>query len=138
MGVRLDLFATESEPRSVEAGEIIFRAFDMGTEMYVILQVMGGRSEAASERLFRWMTVHYDQVSARIPPFALRFMPGLASGCSEERLMAAKAFWSDPAHAVPGTEQTLDRVSDQVRTCRSLREREGEHATSYMRSFAIN
>jgi CRP-like cAMP-binding protein len=38
MGVRLDLFATESEPRTVEAGEVIFRAFDMGAEMFVVLE----------------------------------------------------------------------------------------------------
>jgi CRP/FNR family cyclic AMP-dependent transcriptional regulator len=38
MGVRLDLFATESEPRTAEAGEVIFRAFDMGAEMYVVLE----------------------------------------------------------------------------------------------------
>ena len=38
MGVRLELFATESEPRTVEAGEIIFSAFDMGAEMYVVLE----------------------------------------------------------------------------------------------------
>jgi CRP-like cAMP-binding protein len=38
MGVKLDLFATESEPRACEAGEVIFRAFDMGAEMYVVLE----------------------------------------------------------------------------------------------------
>lgn len=38
MGVKLDLFATESEPRTCEAGEVIFQAFDMGAEMYVVLE----------------------------------------------------------------------------------------------------
>ena len=38
MGVKLDLFATESEPRTVEAGEVIFQAFDMGAEMFVVLE----------------------------------------------------------------------------------------------------
>lgn len=38
MGVKLELFATESEPRVCEAGEVIFRAFDMGAEMYVVLE----------------------------------------------------------------------------------------------------
>ena len=38
MGVRLELFAAESEPRTVEAGEVIFRAFDMGAEMFVVLE----------------------------------------------------------------------------------------------------
>jgi CRP/FNR family cyclic AMP-dependent transcriptional regulator len=38
MGVRLDMFATETNPRICEAGEAIFREFDMGAEMYVVLE----------------------------------------------------------------------------------------------------
>ena len=38
MGVKLDLFATESNPRVCEAGETIFRTYDMGAEMYVVLE----------------------------------------------------------------------------------------------------
>lgn len=37
MGVKLDMFA-ETNPRVCEAGEAIFRAFDMGAEMYVVLE----------------------------------------------------------------------------------------------------
>jgi CRP/FNR family cyclic AMP-dependent transcriptional regulator len=38
MGVRLDMFTTEANPRVCEAGEAIFRAYDMGSEMYVVLE----------------------------------------------------------------------------------------------------
>jgi len=38
MGVKLDLFATESNPRVCEAGETIFSAYEMGAEMYVVLE----------------------------------------------------------------------------------------------------
>jgi CRP-like cAMP-binding protein len=38
MGVKLDMFAAEAEPRICEAGEIIFREYDMGAEMYVVLE----------------------------------------------------------------------------------------------------
>src|ERR1700674_2739968 len=38
MGVRLDMFATEPNPRVCETGEAIFRAYDMGSEMYVVLE----------------------------------------------------------------------------------------------------
>src|SRR4051812_15475488 len=34
----LQLFAAESDPRTVDAGEVIFEEFDLGSEMYVILQ----------------------------------------------------------------------------------------------------
>ena len=38
MGVKLDMFAAESDPRVYEAGATIFREFDMGAEMYVVLE----------------------------------------------------------------------------------------------------
>ena len=37
MGVKLDMFA-ETNPRVCEAGEAIFSAYDMGAEMYVVLE----------------------------------------------------------------------------------------------------
>jgi CRP-like cAMP-binding protein len=38
MGVWVDLFANESEPREYGDGEVIFRTWDMGAEMYVVLE----------------------------------------------------------------------------------------------------
>lgn len=38
MGVKLEMFAAESEPRLCQAGETIFREYDMGAEMYVVLE----------------------------------------------------------------------------------------------------
>ena len=38
MGVTMDLFAIEDDPRVCEAGEVIFREYDMGAEMYVVLE----------------------------------------------------------------------------------------------------
>jgi CRP-like cAMP-binding protein len=38
MGVRLEMFADETDPRACKAGEVIFRTFDMGAEMYVVLE----------------------------------------------------------------------------------------------------
>lgn len=37
MGVKLEMFAEEASPRTCEAGETIFSAYDMGAEMYIIL-----------------------------------------------------------------------------------------------------
>ena len=108
------------------------------TETFVIMQGAGGRDERTGRRMFTWVMDHYDQLSTRIPPPALRFMPMIGSGCSAERLAATKAFFGDPKHAVPGVEKTLERVSDNVHNCISLREREGERVTTFMRGFAIN
>jgi CRP/FNR family cyclic AMP-dependent transcriptional regulator len=38
MGVKLDMFVNEANPRECAAGEVIFRAYDMGFEMYVVLE----------------------------------------------------------------------------------------------------
>jgi CRP-like cAMP-binding protein len=38
MGFKLDLTATLPDPRIYQAGEIIFREFEMGAEMYVVLE----------------------------------------------------------------------------------------------------
>ena len=37
MGVKLDMFS-ETNPKVCEAGEAVFREFDMGWEMYVVLE----------------------------------------------------------------------------------------------------
>lgn len=107
------------------------------TEMFTVMQGMGARDEAHGERMFRWMTTNYERLAQRLPPPALRFMPLMGSGCSEERLAATRAFFGDPQRAIPGVEKTLERVSDNVRTCLSLRDREGARVTAYMRGFAI-
>jgi CRP/FNR family cyclic AMP-dependent transcriptional regulator len=38
MTVKLSLFDVESDPREYAAGDVIFREFDMGAEMYVVLE----------------------------------------------------------------------------------------------------
>ena len=39
MGVKIDhLFAHEAEPREFGVGEVIFRTWDMGAEMYVVIE----------------------------------------------------------------------------------------------------
>src|SRR3954452_9743277 len=38
MGAKLSLFAVEENPRACEAGEVIFRQYDMASEMYVVLE----------------------------------------------------------------------------------------------------
>ena len=37
MGVKLDLFAVETDQRECKAGEFVFEQYDMGSEMYVVL-----------------------------------------------------------------------------------------------------
>jgi len=128
-----------------EAPELEARALDYmlsdkvrPTDMFIMMRGMDGRDEAFANRMFKWMMEHYPQIAERVPPPALRFLPMMGSGCSKERFEAAQAFFGDPKRAVPGADQTLQRVSDIVSTCLSLREREGERVNRYMRGFTIN
>ena len=105
------------------------------SETMLVLMGFRNKGEASGARLFRFLMDHYTEIAARVPPPALRFLPMMGSGCSEERLQATKAFFSDPSRAVPGVEQTLERVSDQVRGCISLREREGAAVRRYLESL---
>lgn len=105
------------------------------TEGMQLMRGFGGKSEAAGERLFGWMMANYPRIAARVPPPFLRFMPMMGGGCSEARLATTRAFFSDPARAVPGVEQTLERVADGVRGCISLRDREGKAVSEFLRSL---
>jgi len=128
------------EDRALETKALDYMVSDKvrPTEMFTLMQGFNNRDEATGQRLFQWVLTHFDQLAAKVPPPALRFMPMMANGCSAERLAAAQAFFTQPAHAFPGADKTLERVSDNVHTCISLREREGERVTAFMRSFAIN
>ena len=128
------------EDRALETRTLEYMLSDKvrPTEILQLLRGMEGRDEAFADRMFRWITEHYTQLAGRLPPPSLRFMPLLGSGCSAERFAATRGFFGDPERAVPGAEQTLARVGDQVNTCLSLREREGERVTRYMRGFTIN
>jgi aminopeptidase N len=132
------LGAFEARPLEARALEYMLSDNVRPTEMFVIMRGMGNRDEAFSNRLFHWMMDHYPKIAERVPPPALRFLPMMGAGCSAERLAASKAFFGDPQRAVPGVDQTMERVSDIVNTCLSLREREGERVNRYMRGFTIN
>ena len=107
-----------------------------GTDGLMALRGFAIKGEAAGERLFRWMMANYDHVAARVPPPALRFLPMMASGCSEERLKVVQAFYADPARStIPGVAQTLERVADSVHGCISLRDREGAAVRKFLESF---
>ena len=85
--------------------------------------------------MFEWLTTRYDDIAKRVPPPALRFMPMMGMGCSEERLRATQAFFGEPSRRVPGVEQTLERVDDIVHGCLSLRERESRSVGEYLRTL---
>ena len=81
---------------------------------------------------YKWMSENFGTIASKVPPMFMVYMPLMAGGCSLPRLEAAKKFFADPAHVVPGSEKELAKVSDSVTDCAGLREREGTVIAAYL------
>lgn len=90
------------------------------------------------DMIFNWVLDHYDEIMSHLPPEFGAYMPFVASGCSRERLARAKEFFAMAEHNVPGTNEQLAKVADQVTDCAGLREREGEAVNRYIKEFAAS
>ncbi len=95
-----------------------------------------GQNPRTEDRIFEWMRENYATLTGRMPPAFAAFMPFYASGCSAERLEAARAFFAMPEHSTVGTQQNLAKVADQVNDCVGLREREGAAVAKYLSEAA--
>ncbi|QYJ87845.1 M1 family metallopeptidase [Shewanella mesophila] len=78
------------------------------------------------EKAFRdWAYTHYEQLAAKLPPFALPRLPAfLASGCELEPFERANAFFSTKTDKVPGYARSLSKLNEQVNDCAELKARE--------------
>jgi alanyl aminopeptidase len=106
-------------------------------EVFALPRGIGGGSAAGREAQFRWVTANYEAILKRVPPMVSVFLPYAASGCSGELLVAGQAFFSDPAHAPPGTEKELAKVTEQVEDCVKLRAREGGRVREYLQRTPV-
>jgi hypothetical protein len=91
-----------------------------------------GTAVSQEARPYRFVTENYDAIRAKLPPMFLVFMTHFATGCSEERARDASAFFSESAHAVPGTDKEMAKVAEGVRDCAALRSREGGAVAAYL------
>jgi alanyl aminopeptidase len=100
-------------------------------------QAIGGlfSTEQGRDRVYKWMTKNYDALAARVPEEFTSYFPYFVSGCSEQRLEAARKFFAEPAHQVDGTEANLAKVSEQISDCVNLREREGKAVAAYLHNL---
>jgi alanyl aminopeptidase len=105
------------------------------TEMF---QAVAGLfdTEAGRDRGFAWMTKNYNRIAGRMPPEMVVYLPYFVTGCSEQRLDAARKFFAMPSHNVDGTDANLTKVSDTITDCLNLREREGKAVAGYLRTVA--
>jgi alanyl aminopeptidase len=91
---------------------------------------------AGQDRVYNWFTSNYDEIVSRMPPMFVQYMPFIASGCSTERLAAAREFFGAPERSTPGLQKNLAKVADQVTDCAGLREREGQSVADYLNGLA--
>jgi len=87
------------------------------------------------DRVYAWMTRHFDAIVAKVPAWAASRVVRLARGCSTERLAAARAFFEAPAHRLPGSDVELAEVGDAVTECTALRAREAPSVHRYLAQF---
>ncbi len=81
------------------------------------------------------MTENFKTIVDRVPANYGVFLVHYASGCSDERLQAARDFFSDPAHDLPGVQTELKKVADEVNDCVRLRRRERPVVAEFLRSL---
>ncbi|MEM7586432.1 MAG: M1 family aminopeptidase [Acidobacteriota bacterium] len=99
-------------------------------ELVVPIQALAGTA-AGRELAYRWMTQHFDALVSRLPPLFVGFMPRFAAGCSAERLEHARGFFAERGN--PMVMSQLEKVSEEVNDCVSLREREGAAVARYLK-----
>jgi len=99
-------------------------------------QLMAGMfyTEAGRDKVYAWMTKNYAKLAAGLPVEFQAYFPYMVSGCEQQRLDAAKKFFSEPAHKVDGTERNLEKVASGITDCLNLREREGAAVAAYLKA----
>ncbi|MCZ6766434.1 MAG: M1 family aminopeptidase, partial [bacterium] len=100
-------------------------------EMFTVVRRVNNTT-SGREVVFEWLLERYDDIAARMPGEFAAYMPYMASGCSEERLAAASAFFAEPKHQVKGTQNNMAKVVDSITDCVNLREREGETVSQFL------
>jgi hypothetical protein len=91
----------------------------------------GGVTAEERDETFAFITAHYDEIVKRIPPSFTANMPFMAGGCEPARVAKAREFFA--THKVEGTDRALERVTEQVNECATLRTREMAAVTEYLR-----
>ncbi len=103
-------------------------------EIFAIPSTISGSPEY-EDRVYQWMTEHYQDLAQRLPAFAVPALVRFAGGCSTARIEAARKFFAEPQHSVAGTDRDLAKVTDQVHDCASLREREGKAVAAFLSQY---
>ena len=93
-------------------------------------------NDELKDRTWRWFKRVFSDVSGRVPPSHLPDLAYLANCCSAPRIEDARTFFARPEVDIPGAAQELAKVTDAIRDCAGLREREGLDVAKVLQQFA--
>ena len=93
------------------------------------------KTEAGAELVFDWLLDNYAEITTRMPPIWLPFLPMASNGCNIERMEKAKVFFAQPKIKVDGTEKQMAKVEAGVLDCAALRKREGGKVRAYLKKL---
>jgi alanyl aminopeptidase len=95
-----------------------------------------GANSDMPDLVFQWLTEHYAEVAERVPPqFSARILR-LAQSCSSARLETTRAFFAEPEHHVQNGDREMERMSESIRECDGLHERESKRVENFFFSQA--
>jgi alanyl aminopeptidase len=85
-----------------------------------------------ADRVVRWLEESFDLLAGRLPVQMLALVAYFGEGCSRERLERVSALLA--AREVPGADERVQRVGDDVAACVALREREEPAVAGWLAS----
>jgi len=107
-------------------------ASDLRTSLYI----NGYVSEERRHRLQDWIFANYPAVAAKFPSFRLPSLPYYIAGvCSVKQYQPAADFFNEKSKDVPGYKRSLAKVTDNIRDCENLRERQLASVNQYLSSL---
>lgn len=101
-------------------------------ELFTIPRGVATNSWDQPSRMWDWFVANFDRIVELMPPQFKTYMPFFASGCEEERLVAAREFFAVKEHQAPGQDKMLARVEEGVVDCADLRRREGPTVAEFL------
>jgi len=96
---------------------------------------IGSRLEY-EDQVQRWTMAEYDSLARRIPNWDVVSLVWSGTGCSMESAERARVFYSQPSHAVAGTDREIEKMMARTRDCAALHDREVEAVTRFLSQTA--
>jgi hypothetical protein len=102
-----------------------------------ILSAESRSSGVAPDEVTAWVEQHHAGITERLPGNQTARMLSLFHGCSPDRQDRLQRFMAGPGKSMLGAEARAARLSDAMRECAALSEREGERTGKWLMSSSV-